>query len=52
MRMLTLAIALCALIQAGCAADFRAGGERRGVNASASIDPFYSTPPTYYAPPN
>jgi hypothetical protein len=33
---------LCALIQAGCAADFRAGSDRRGVDVGAKVDPFYA----------
>jgi hypothetical protein len=38
-RHLTLVLAGLALVQAGCAAGFRAGGERGGVGAGAAIGP-------------
>ena len=46
-RVLTLVLAAVVLMQAGCAAGVRAGGERRGVGAGAAIGP---TPPVYTHP--
>jgi hypothetical protein len=45
-QILILVIALAVLLQVGCAADFRAGGPNRGVEAGASI----GRPPVYVGP--
>lgn len=38
-RILIWSLAALALLQAGCAADFHAGGEHRGVDVGASLTP-------------
>ncbi len=46
-RFFTLAVAALALLQAGCAAGFRAGGDHGGVGAGAAI----GHPPATYVQP-
>jgi hypothetical protein len=41
----TIVAAALALMQAGCAADFHAGGPHRGVDAEAAVGPVYVMPP-------
>jgi hypothetical protein len=47
MRRRILALAAMTLILPACTAGFRAGGERGGVGAGASVGP---PPPVYVAP--
>jgi hypothetical protein len=44
-RLLALALAVLTLLQTGCAAGFRVGGERHGIEAGAAADPIYSSRP-------
>ena len=39
MRLPLIALALAVLVQLGCAAGFRAGGQQRGVGVGAAIRP-------------
>ena len=49
---LTFALASVTLIQAGCAAGIRAGGEHRGVGAGAAIGPATPLAPPPPPPPH
>jgi hypothetical protein len=46
---LTLALTVATLLQAGCAAGMRVGGENRGVGVGASVGPA-PAPISYYSP--
>jgi hypothetical protein len=43
-QLLALALAVFALMQAGCASSFRAGGPRTGVEAGAAVGPTNPSP--------
>jgi hypothetical protein len=46
MRLPLIALALVVLLQAGCAAGFRAGGDKRGVGAGVAVGPEVPAQPT------